>query len=246
MAHRLGIVVACLLASMTVNVMAQENGFRLETDVFEEGNDKPISRTVTLFHNGVAYDFPREGQRVTMVDPAGNRIVIFDTQRSVRTVVDIKELAKLMETAKKQAPKFLTAIIAEADRVQSDSEKTVVGGEILKYTATHQSPPKQGYASSYADFADALALLNAGREPAQLPYSRLKLNTTLRQKGLMPREVTKKVSLGAKPTVVRSVVHATWRLSSEHEDRITRVGEWLTSYTEIPQSDFFAPRVARP
>ena len=114
MAYRMGIVVACLLASMTVNVMAQENGFRLETDVFVQGNDKPVSRTVTLFHNGVAYDFPRDGQRVTMVDPSGNRIVIFDTQRSVQTVVDIKELAKLMETAKKQAPEFLTAIIAEA------------------------------------------------------------------------------------------------------------------------------------
>ncbi|GAB5402911.1 MAG: hypothetical protein Aurels2KO_11420 [Aureliella sp.] len=246
MAYRMGIVVACLLASMTVNVMAQENGFRLETDVFVQGNDKPVSRTVTLFHNGVAYDFPRDGQRVTMVDPSGNRIVIFDTQRSVQTVVDIKELAKLMETAKKQAPEFLTAIIAEADRVQSDSEKTVIGGEILSYTATHQSPPKQEYATSYAAFADALALLNAGREPAQLPYSRLKLNTTLRQKGLMPREVTKKVSIGSKPTVVRSIVHATWRLSSEHEDRIARVGEWLTKYNAVTQTDFFAPRIARP
>lgn len=245
MAFRLGFVVACLLASMTVNVMAQENGFRLETDVFVQGDDKPLSRTVTLFHNGVAYDFPRDKAQVTMVDPAGNRIVIFDTERNVKTVVDLKELTKLMETAKKQAPEFLTAIIAEADRVESDTEKTAVGGAILKYTATHQSPPKPEYASSYATFADALALLNAHLDPSQLPYARLKLNDTLRQQGLMPREVTKKLSVGAKPAVYRSIVHATWRLSSDHEDRITRVGEWLTSYTSVSQREYFQPRVAQ-
>lgn len=245
MAYHSGILAVCLLASLTMNVVAQDSGFRLETDVFEQGKDKPAAQTVTLFRGGIAFDFPRDAPTVTMVDPQGNRIVLFDSERKIQAVINLSELSKLITIAKSQAPELIANIITEAETVREEEKQTVVGGAVLKYTATHQSPPKPEYARDYAAFANALAQLNAGREPARLPYARLKLNDVLRKKSVMPKEVTRTISVGSKPVVTRSVVHATWSLGKEHDKRIASVGEMLTTYTVVPQRDFFAPRIAR-
>lgn len=245
MAYRSGLLAACLLASLTMNVVAQDREFRLETDVFKQGKDKPVSQTVTLFRGGIAFDFPRDAATVTMVDPHGNRIVLLDADRKIQAVIDLAELSKLISIAKSQAPELIANIITEAETVRDEEKQTIVGGAVLKYTATHQSPPKPQYARDYAAFADALAQLNAGRAPAQLPYARLKLNEVLRKKNVMPKEVTKTLSIGNQPQVSRSVVHATWSLTTEHDKRIASVGEMLTTYTIVSQREFFAPRIAR-
>lgn len=50
--------VGCFMAICTAGVEAQD-GFRIETDIFLEGKAEPLSQTLTLFQNGIAYDIPR-------------------------------------------------------------------------------------------------------------------------------------------------------------------------------------------
>lgn len=246
MIARLGLLTAVLFSTCLTmsHVNGQQADFRIETDVFAEDQKEPVYQTVTFFQAGVAYDFPRDGGYVSMVAPKSNRLVLLDSKRQVRTQVDLAELTRLLDNAKTGAPGLLATIIAEADQVDVSDAAVSVGASILHYRATFQKPPSASMAAEYAAFADALARLNAGRQPAALPYARLKLNAVLADKAVLPKEITKTLSLGAKPQVQRSILHATWRLSSEHQRRINEVQSNLVSFEEVSQQEFFTPDLA--
>jgi len=253
----LGIAICCAPICCALRVSAQE-GFRIETDVFEEGQDKPFSRNLTLFKDGVGYDFPRSSPIVTLVDPRQNRIIVFDTARSLRTLVDIDRLREFTQIANQatktgttEERRALRAIIAEADSVRHGENDVTVGGATMKYKATLQRAPSADYAKTYAEFASALALFNAAQQNLltkaqganKLPFARLKLNEVVQSKNAIPREITRTIAIGNGP-VIKCIVHATWQLDAEHLQKIESVNAMLESFAPVSQSDFFAKCVA--
>lgn len=242
----LSIALCCSLSA------SAQDGFRIETDVFEEGKDKPVSSNLTLFKDGIGYDFPRSSQIVTLVDPRQNRIILFDTSRSLRTLVDLGELTQLTQIAKKQAPEEIRAIIAEAEAIRHGENDVTVGGATMKYKATLQRAASAEHAKTYAEFASALALFNAAQQNLltksqganKLPFARLKLNEVIQSKNAIPREITRTIAIGDRP-VIRCIVHATWKLDDEHNQKIESVNAMLESFAPVSQSDFFAQRVAK-
>ncbi len=233
---------ALVIAGSVTSVRAQD-GFRIETDIFLEGKAEPLTQTLTLFQDGIAYDIPRQdGQDITMVDPSYDRIIRFSEATSLQTTVKISELKKLMESAKKQAENTGLAVFLQgAQKVEASDERVVVGDEQLRYEASLQRPPKPEnasiYAKTYREFADAVKLLNSfgGMDP---PFARLSLNAAVHEQDAIPEEIRVHMQRGKDETIYVCRLHTTWMLSKTDRKRIADIQKMLVNYQDVGPSEY--------
>ena len=67
--------------------------FRVETDVFVDGGKEPAVQTLTIFSEGVVYDFLLTGvEEITVFDRDRNRLVLLDTKRKVKTELTLDSI----------------------------------------------------------------------------------------------------------------------------------------------------------
>jgi hypothetical protein len=230
-----------LIAAMTSGLHAQE-GFRIETDVFAEGVAKPLSQTLTLFQDGIAYDLPREeNMDITMFDPRNNRLVRFSKQARLQTTLQISEMRQLMESARKQAESTELAVyLRGAEKVEATGDKVTVGDDTLRYETTLQRPSPSNSAETsagaYRSFADAMILMNAF--DGIPPFARLALNAAVEDQQAVPKEIRQSIQRGKKKRVYICRLHATWLLSKADRSRIAEIQEMLVSFPNVSQAEY--------
>ena len=104
---------ALLVSSGITQVHAQT--FRIETKVYQGSNKEPVSETITLFQNGVVYDFLAEPAQIAVfrkpMEEQPGRFVLLDTklQRRAELTTDRigKALLKLQQWAAHQQDPML-------------------------------------------------------------------------------------------------------------------------------------------
>ncbi|MCR9291150.1 MAG: hypothetical protein NXI32_00440 [bacterium] len=231
-----------LLASGVCEAQVQE-GFRIETDIFLEGKVEPLSQTLTLFQDGIAYDIPRqEGQEITMVDPGNDRIIRFNQTSAIRTTVAISHLRKMLDSAKAQAQNTgLAMFLAGSQKIEADSKRVIVGDDLLRYEATMQQPPllesAPANAKTYREFADAVKLLSSfdGMDP---PFARLALNAAIHEQNSIPEEIRLSVNNGKGQVVYISRLHTTWMLSKNDKKRISEIQKMLVTFEDLGPAEY--------
>lgn len=230
--------------TLTNSAMAQ-SAFRVETDVFVEKVAEPVTQSVTLFLDGIAYDYARdENQDITLVDPARNRIVRFREAEEVRTEVEISKYRELLQAARGQAQNSpLWAYVLGAEKVDVNPKEISVGDELLRYRATVQEPDDhesaRAYAQAYREFADASKLLNSFSTGGDPPFARLALNAAIQSQHALPKEITLSAKNGDKEIQVRCHLHATWLLSKDDRKRIADIQEMLVNYENVTPAEYF-------
>jgi hypothetical protein len=238
-----------MICSVAFNATAQQNDFRVETDISIPEEPKPIQQTLTLFKSGVAYDFPRNTpESVTLIDPARQRIVLFDKKRQVQLQINMSEFNTYMDSAAAEAsasPKLAPALL-DAKLVSFDpNSKTVsVGEKMLRYEATLQEPPSDTtIAADYSQFANISARLNAWEESSPAPFARMALNAEIASKNALPDEITRTafVLRGSKKIeqVIKCRLHVNWRLSKDDETQISEIGKMLVSFKPVSVAEFY-------
>ncbi len=245
-AHRvLGLLILLANVAMTNSVVAQY-GFRVETDVFTQAGGEPVSQTVTLFQDGIAYDRSREpGQDITMVDVTRGRIVRMSEAHKIKTETQIDSLKQLLEIASKQASQFpnLALHVMAARKVDVQPERVTIGGEPVLYEATLQKPSDEPFAkaaaSEYRKFADASKLLNSFSGGGDPPFVRLALNEAIFAQTAIPKEITVVVDNGTdKEKKLTCKLFATWKLSQEDRDKITEFKEMLVTFQDVTNEQY--------
>lgn len=230
---------------------AQVNEFRVETDVFVPDQTKPLQQTLTLFRDGVAYDFSRdEPGQITILDPRRQRIVMLDATREIQTLVDLASLTALMDSARNQASTTGLAVYLEDARSISFDEpsKTVtVGAKVLRYESTLQEPREAAMATQFAQFADASAYLNAWRANSPPPFARIALNAAVAQRDALPEEITRSTFVLDEGRVVGEHVvkcrlHTNWRLSKNDGARIEEIRGMLVNFKVVSHTEFYQPQ----
>lgn len=243
MLGRILLMAACTIVPQLIvdETAAQQTGFRVETDLFLGSESKPFHQTVTLFSGGVAYDFPRDDSVVTMVDPKRGRIVLLDVGRQKQTEVDLVDVEKLVESGRNTllASPETAVLVSDGDKVRFEGDKVIAGGELLRYEATLQQPENPQVALEYRTYTDALTRLNAVHNPTALPFARLSLNYAALEKQSLPKELTRYQSSARGQQIVRSILHANWRLSLDDKAKIAEIGRMLVSFESVSQQEFF-------
>ena len=247
---RIGVGAGALLLSLTPLAAAGDGpqavdgvGFRVETDVFFGDQAAPQQQSKTLFLDGVAFDISLNDPNViTMVDPARQRIALLNQATRTRSEVDLRQLHEYIDSARKQAEASgLAVFLRGATQVAQSDGEVRVGDAALLYQATVQRPPEERMAVEYAQVADALVLLNGWRSGVP-PFARLQLNQTLASMKSLPSEITRTSRADDQALVVRSKLHANWRLSRDDQDQIAEVERMLNEFQEVPATQFFAAK----
>ncbi len=213
---------------------------RVESELFA-GAAEPVARSLTLFHDGLAWDFldaPKAANvdsavaEIVLHDPARERVVVIDPERRVKTQVDLIRLERLSVSLAKWArsnddrlvrwaggPDFASGFTEDDDRME-------LVGPRVRYAVAYDEAPCAEAAEQYRRFADTAILLKALMQPGGIPpFPRLAVNRRLNDAQAIPREVTLEVEsrlspLGGRPEKMRCVHRVHPRLLAEDLDRI--------------------------
>jgi hypothetical protein len=217
--------------------------FRIETDVFVDGEKEPVNETLTIFTNGVVYDFLLTGvQEITLFDPARNRLVLMDTQRKIQTVLTMDSILEFMAQMKVHLGerKFL---LPESTEVTDEDGWLKLANDRIVYRAQCIEPPHQAMALEYQEFADWYARLNAVRPHNMPPFLRIRLNSEMAKQGLLPKTIERTVHhkkiFQDERLIVRSQHLANWRLSNTDRKMIDRAGQYLSSFPIVSFREYF-------
>jgi hypothetical protein len=214
---------------------------RVESELFAAGGDEPVARSLTLFHNGVAWDFLELMDvettaatigEIVLHDPARERVVVIDPVRHVKTQVDLIRLERLSVSLAKWArsnddrlvrwaggPDFASGFTEEDERIE-------LVGPRVKYAVAYEEAPCPEAAGNYRRFADTAILLKALMQPGGIPpFPRLAVNRRLEDAGAIPREVTleiepRLIGIAGRPERLRCVHKVHPRLLAGDLERI--------------------------
>src|SRR5207249_4131498 len=181
------------LGALTVDASGQ--AFRVDTEVFQNQDKKPILEQLTIFAaDGTIYDFRlTEPQEVTVLDLRRGVCTLLDESRQVKSTVTTQELIDFsfaLETHAAQsknsllafcaAPKFETAE-KDIDRNGQATIELRLIAKPLTYVVEGQRPQRPEAVKAYRQFADWCALLNAtNAAPGNRPSgARLAVNQAL-------------------------------------------------------------------
>ena len=185
---------------------AEERGFRVESEVFANSAEEPIARSLTLFRDGIAWDFlePAAAKgggeaacEIVLHDPARERVVLVDPARNLKTQIDSIRLERLSVSLASWARKSDDRLVRWAGgpdfgegMTESDDRIELVGPRV-RYAIEFATPPTPEAASLYRRFADTAILLKALVRPGGLPpFPRLAINRRVAAAGGIPTEVS--------------------------------------------------------
>jgi hypothetical protein len=215
--NRLPMVLVALACTLPLSVAGEELTMRVETELFADGGEKPAARSLTLFVDGVAWDFldlPRSSAtqgsdraadaatdmqlaEIVLHDPARDRVIVVDPVRHVKTQVEAIQLERLsisLATWARGADDRLVRWAGGPDFVEGLTEKDEsleLVGPRVRYAVAYAEAPTAAAAGTYRRFADTALLLKALLHPGGIPpFPRLALNRRLEAAKAIPAEVT--------------------------------------------------------
>ncbi len=218
--------------------------FRVDTDIYYDNTKAPIKRTLTLFSNGVYYDFEEsETGLVTVIDPGRNRIILLNRQRQVKTVLDTKQVQLMVSSARVQADAKIASISkSEIVKASSGIDEAVVQNDFMEYRASLQQPTEPDMSVQYADFADWSARLNAIYAPNLPPYLRLELNQLISRQQAIPNEIKRITRQRGQHMELTSRLIPVWRLSQDDLAKIARCGAMLAQFKDVTADEYWSTK----
>ncbi|MEX2175320.1 MAG: hypothetical protein WD872_13240 [Pirellulaceae bacterium] len=238
-----------LLAAALFVTTASGQEFRMDTEVFVGKEKEPIAETLTIFTNGLIYDFLlNEPKEITLFDPVRQGFTLLDPARRMRCNISTQEALSYMlaldsHAAQSQDPLFafaaMPAFITTAKEYEESGQTFVsltLAGKPLEYLAIARTPENSDAVRAFRNFADWYARLNAMRPGNLPPGARLELNKALAERDLIPVEITRTITPPnplARKIEMRSRHLVNWSLSGEDRKRIQRTGTMLAEFPSV-------------
>jgi hypothetical protein len=196
--------------------------FRIENRVFLEGKKEPESRSLTLFHEGMVYDFLSEPSEVTVFDKATGHFILLNMAKQEQTELSIAAInafvEKLTQLANKQkdpSSKFFANPKFE-ERFDAANGELSLTSPWVRYRLLTEAAENEEILVLYREFSDAYTRLNAMLNPgSRPPQARLQVNDALVQHRSLPREVNLTITSIKNNPPQKSV------LRSEHDLNLT-------------------------
>jgi hypothetical protein len=187
-----------LACALTLGALAADSGdeLRVESEVFTDGSPEPVARSLTLFRDGLAWDFldrpaPRDRasdaepatEEIVLHDPARERVVIVDPRRNVKTQIESLRLERLSVSLASWARKADDRLVRWAggpdfgEGIHEADERLELIGPRVRYAVEFTEAPSADTADVYRRFADTAMLLKALLHPGGIPpFPRLAIN----------------------------------------------------------------------
>lgn len=238
------VVLAVLPAAPPARVHAAES-FRIETKIYVGDEEEPTSKSTTLFHEGVVYDFLEKPEQTAVFrKPTGEkpaRFVLLNDQQQLQTEISGDRLQAAMKdlrtwASQKKDPFLQFSAAPRFDETFDRSTgKLVLASYLTTYTVETISGSHPDAVAPYREYLDWYTQLNTLLTAGNPPDPRLKLNDALARHKAFPLKIERKRA-GEDP--VRAEHDFTWRLSSQDLQRIDDVHNALTKYRSVDNPQF--------
>ncbi|MEZ6093172.1 MAG: hypothetical protein R3C03_02885 [Pirellulaceae bacterium] len=198
------IAFTCLFSGWLSIAVGQQ--FKLDSQVYVEGQPEPIANSLTLFDDGFVYDISLDPNDSTMIveavvyDSHAKSFDLIDMAQKRRVRIEQFELVRMVENLRQSGMKepHLKELVDPqmVKDVDLASNEVSLHNAIIRYTAKCFKPDDSSILTTYYEFLDQCTRLSAS-DPRRLPpFARLELNQTLKQYSLLPQEISLKVSGG--------------------------------------------------
>ncbi|MFK7768852.1 MAG: hypothetical protein AB8B55_16650 [Mariniblastus sp.] len=194
------IAIACLaFFTWSCSEAAQAQEFKIESSVYTADESLPISQNVTLFSEGLVYEFlmSNEAQprplEIVIFDSRTLNMVLLDTQKQIRLELPELRVTKILEgvrraTIQDNRSSFLVEEVYEEDTDLSTGWLTMTSPTI-SYRLKGERAKNAAMIPLYMNFLNHFTRLKA-TDPNQIPpFPRMKLNQAIQRLGWMPSEV---------------------------------------------------------
>jgi hypothetical protein len=260
---------ARLLTSLLLGLLvagvawADDEAFRVESEIFVGHGGQPVARSLTLFRDGIAWDFLERvdagggGGEIVLHDPARERVVLIDPERNLKTQVDAVRLERLSVSLASWARKSDDRLVRWAGgpdfgegMTENDDHIELVGPRV-RYAVEFAPAPTRQAADEYRRFADTAILLKALVRPGGLPpFPRLAINRRVAAAGGIPHAVALEVDsrlgvMTGRADSLRCVHKVHPRLLSGDVSRIEEAESRVAVATAVDLATFVAPPDAR-
>ncbi len=233
----------------TCLAMARAEDFRVESTVFANKQKEPVSRSSTVFHAGVIYDYLADPPRTAVLDRTRGRFILLDADRHEKAELPLETISTAVASLRGMAEKSPNAFLKFVANPQFDpqidqeTEELVFASPVLTYRLKTVAAPSAEAGQQYREFLDWTARLNAILTPAAPPpFARLAVNDEVARRNLMSETVElvipKQWALGGRSLTLRSEHVLTWRLLEKDHDQIARTGSQMASFKLIPFADY--------
>lgn len=255
-----GLLVASLVA---VTAAAGDDAFRVESQIFVGHGGEPVARSLTLFRDGVAWDFlelttaDAAGGEIVLHDPARERVVLIDPDRNLKTQVDAVRLERLSVSLASWARKSDDRLVRWAggpdfgEGMTEEEDKIELVGPRVRYAVDFAEAPSRAAADEYRRFADTAILLKALVRPGGLPpFPRLAINRRVAAAGGIPHAVSLEVDsklgmVAGRADSLRCVHKVHPRLLAGDISRIEEAENRVAIATAVDLATFVAEPQAR-
>ena len=230
--------------------------FRVDTELFQNQEKKPFLQSLTIFADGIVYDFRlTEPAEASVFDPRHGRFTLLDETRKVKAAVTTQELLDFTlalepHAAEKKgliafcaAPQFETTVNDVERNGQMHVELRMVG-KPLTYVALGERPERHDAVKAYRQFADWYARLNATFPENLPPGARLALNQAMAERELLPLEILRTTTVGAaipRKWEVKSQHRVNWTLSGEDRKKIDRAADMMATFRAVSYVEYQKP-----
>ncbi len=225
----------------TGQTLAQMNDFRIDIDIYRDESQPPIRQTQTIFASGQYIELEDEVHRVTVIDPKSSRITILDSTRKALVHLEMPMLESRLDGAlSRLTDEQRRAFSSDGEPSLGSDNYVVIGNERLRYKFRPMTPATPEIATSYGDFANWSARINAlfNQTP---PLLRMQLNELLISQRQLPAELRRLTVIGPQGKTEEIVAKLICKetLSSNDRTRIATVQKSMGEYKPVTEKEFF-------
>jgi len=231
---------------------AQAEDFRIGSKVYVGEEPVPVSESLTLFSDGVVYDFTESPSQIAVFrksfDGKKGRFIVLDPAREVRTELSTDQLESFIDQLREldvsqgdsllqfsANPKFDTSFDEREGKLRMASREMTY--ELLTIPAKNDE-----VAELYREYSDRYTRLGAILERSGvLPFPRLAVNAALGEHERIPYEVQLLIPANKnhkEDLVIRSEHRIQWRLSRDDRAKIDEAGNYLVTFPEVSLEEF--------
>lgn len=186
-----------LLFAIAVASGVDAQQFKIESQIYINGEDQPSSSNVTMFSDGLVFDFQSKGTQsheVTILQPKQHQTILLDRLRRMKLVLDDVQLIKMADALRRETSQDEVAGFLVNERFEEtinyDNGTVTLKSPTIAYALRGSRPTDLKVFPIYSNFIEAFTRLQVSDPHAFSPFPRMRLNETIRKLGWIPSEVT--------------------------------------------------------
>jgi len=215
--------------------------FHVENAVFVEGKSQPQSQGVTIFQEGLVFDFLTEPSEVIVFDKGHRRFILLDAGRHVRSEISLDDVQNFINRVRQRLsghtnPNFRwLADPSFEESFDRENAELTLKSPLITYRVQVQATDAT-VATQYHEFSDWYAQLNFVLNPkSRPPFPRMMLNDAIDRHQGIAKEVHLVAASSPKdvPVKITSRHQLSTQLDSTDASRVAEARKHLQSFRSV-------------